>query len=161
MGKDYYDPERVISRRNERLQRFFELYYEGTDTVFRLIGDKNCPAIIVNEVQCLSCFVKNFNLHFTNKPNQGDVIETVKLQKDQQMDKVRIAEVLAMAEHREVFKIQHGDSGLFLAGYNFKNKSELAGKYPVFSRFNPKIYFSKEYADEIVESYTDYDLKVC
>lgn len=160
MGKDYYDPERVISRRNERLERFFELYFEGTDTKYRLIGDKNCPAVIVDEKLCLSCFVKNFNLHFTNKPNQGEIMYTVKLQKDQQMDKELIAQHIDSSEHRPVYKIEYAGTGLFLAGYNFKKKNSLEGKYPVFSRYNPKIYFSKDYAQEILEAFPDYSLQI-
>jgi len=160
MGKDYYDPDRVIARRNERLERFFELLYEGTEVHFRLIGDKNCPAIIIDESFCLSCFVKNFDLHFTDKPNQGEILESVKLQKDQQIDRDKIVGILEKVEHRKIFKVRHKGTLLYLAGYNFTDKKKLDGKYPVFAKYNPKIYFSKEYAVDIIESYKDYDLEI-
>lgn len=161
MAKDYYDPDTIISRRNERLERFFALFYENTDTNFRIIGDKNCPAVIVDETWCISCFVKNFELNFTDKPSQGQIIATVKLQKDQTVDLEYIASVIASSEHRPVFKLRYANSDLYLAGYNFINKNDLTGKYPVFAREHPKIYFNREYAQQIADSLSSYNLSVC
>lgn len=161
MAKDYYDPDTIISRRNERLERFFALLYENTGTRVRIIGDKNCPAVIIDETWCVSCFVKNFELNFTDKPNQGQIIDTVKLQKDQIVDCGHIASVIARSEHRPVYKLRYGDSDLFLAGYNFINKTDLTGKYPVFAREHPKIYFNQGYAQQIADSHSSYPLVVC
>lgn len=161
MAKDYYEPDTIITRRNERLERFFALLYENTDTRFRIIGDKNCPAVIIDETWCVSCFVKNFELNFTDKPNQGQIVATVKLQKDQIVDNEHITAVIAQSEHRPVFKLRYADTELFLAGYNFINKNDLTGKYPVFAREHPKIYFNREYAQQIADSHSAYQLYVC
>ncbi len=42
-----------------------------------------------------------------------------------------------------------GSPELFLSGYNFLNKEELLGRYPVFSAHDPKIYFKTEKANEV------------
>lgn len=161
MGKDYYEPDTIISRRNERLDRFFLLFFEGTDTQYRIIGDKNSPAVIVDESWCMSCFVKNFDLNFTDKPNHGQIVATVKLQKDQIVEHGLISDIIANAEHRPVFRIKYSGTDLYLAGYNFINKVDKEGKYPVFSKKHAKIYFNKEYAQQIVESLDEYPVTVC
>ncbi len=161
MGKDYYEPDTIISRRNERLERYFSLLYDGSDTRFRIIGDKNCPAVIINESWCMSCFVKNFELNFTNKPNHGEIIATIKLQKDQIIDRKQILGYIVASEHRTVYKLRYADTELYLAGYNFTNKTEMTGKYPVFAKEHPKIYFSHDYAQQIVESLETYNLSIC
>lgn len=161
MNKDQ-NLEKVIAKRNKRLERFFNLLFEGTDIEFRIIGDKNCPAVIVNEEYCLSCYVHNFDLHFTNMPQNGEIVYSVKLQHNQQMDKEKLYQILEETEHRKVYKIEYGESGLFLAGYNFLDKENCEGRYPVFSRNHPKIYFDKTYAESIVADYEqqDYNLRV-
>ena len=40
-----------------------------------------------------------------------------------------------------------------------ENKS-TKNKYPVFSKYNPKIYFNKDYAEQLIESYPEYNLKL-
>jgi hypothetical protein len=160
MGTNYYDPDRVIDRRNERLANFFSLFFAETTDKFRLIGDRNCPAVIVNESVCLSCFVKNFDLNFTDKPSHGDIVETVKLQKEQLIDFDRIDAVINKSEHRKVFKIKYPGTDLYLSGYNFEDKIAKLAKYPVFSRKEPKIYFNEVYAKEIIESFPEYELLV-
>lgn len=161
MGKDYYEPDTIISRRNERLERFFSLLYDGSETRFRIIGDKNCPAVIVNESWCMSCFVKNFELNFTDKPNHGEIIAIIKLQKDQVIDREQIMGVINTSEHRPVYKLRYSDTELYLAGYNFTNKTEMTGKYPVFAKEHPKIYFSRDYAEQIADTLDSYNLSIC
>jgi hypothetical protein len=43
---------------------------------------------------------------------------------------------------------------LFVAGYSYKSK-EIGdkSKFPVFGRFAPKIYFTEQYASDIIKIY--------
>jgi hypothetical protein len=147
----------VIERRNRRLLEFFRL--SGLTDV-RIIGDENNPAVIYKNVYCLSCFVHNFELRFTNKPDNGEVVHVEKLTSQARMDKNELIAMLDKYEHRRVYRVKITDQQLYLAGYNFIDKSIPDTRYPVFSRFNPKIYFSKDYAVELCATYQDYNLEV-
>jgi len=146
-----------IKRRNKRLLTFFK--DSGIDEV-RLIGNENCPAVIYKERFVLSCYVKNFELIFTDKPFEGTEVARVKLLHGANADKTELIALLDNCEHRKVYRVKVKDVELYLAGYNFLDKENSEGKFPVFSRHNPKIYYDKEYADQICADYTDYDLVV-
>ena len=53
--------DEMVSRRNKRLLNFFNIH--GFNV--RIVGDEQKPAVILNEAYVLSCYVKNFDLHFT------------------------------------------------------------------------------------------------
>jgi hypothetical protein len=149
------DGNRVINfdtsdreRRNTRLARFFD----SLGLPARLIGDANSPAIIIDDAVVLSGYVKNFELRFTDIPSHGQVIYTVKLLHQQIIDRDEIFRVILSCEHRSVYRINLEGTKLFLAGYNFVDKQNSKGRYPVFSTINPKIYFSEQSAQESVEA---------
>ncbi len=148
-------------RRNTRIERFFEL----TGLPVRLIGDVNNPAFIVDEALVLSAYVNNFDLRFTDVPSHGKVIYSVKLNHQQNYEADEFYRVILASEHRSVCRIQLRNTNLFLAGYNFINRSTSFGRYPVFSSVNPKIYFSAQSAEESIEAIMQdrggpYDLEV-
>jgi hypothetical protein len=149
------DGNRVINfdtsdreRRNTRLARFFD----NLGLPARLIGDANSPAIIIDDAIVLSGYVKNFELRFTDIPSHGQVIYTVKLLHQQIIDRDEVYRVILSSEHRSVYRISLESTKLFLAGYNFVDKINSKGRYPVFSTVNPKIYFSEQSAKESVEA---------
>ncbi len=148
--------EQDIIRRNQRVVELFKHF----DMPVRLIGDINTPAIIYKDLYCLCCYVKNFYLVFTDKPFNGENIGQIKLTKDIACTKEEIMALLERGEHRLVYKIKVKDTELYLSGYNFLDKDNLDGRYPVFAKFGYKIYFDKDYAQSIVDSYLEYQLEV-
>lgn len=158
--KRFVDKElkQTISKRNYRLDRFWKLLGLHVD----LIGDMETPAMIMEE-HCLSCYVHNFNLIFTDRYEEGEEVYRVKLQQDQLYDLEKITEWLKSAEHRRVYRILMKDQPLYLVGYSFKEKPKRKGaeddgqpepeKYPVYGKFGAKVYFTKDYAEEIVNHY--------
>lgn len=148
--------EKVIERRNKRLKEFFN----KVNISIRIIGDVNSPAVIYNEKWCLSCYVHNFNLIFTDKPDKGNEIKRFKLLNDLQIDPKEISDIILASEHRKVYRIKLTDQDLYLSGYNFLDKEVPNTRYPVFAKYGSKVYFEKQYAQKIIEDYTDYNLVI-
>jgi hypothetical protein len=149
------DGNRVINfdisdreRRNSRLAKFFN----NLGLPARLIGDANSPAIIIDDAMVLSGYVKNFELRFTDVPSHGQVIYTIKLLHQQIVDRDEVFRVILSSEHRPVYRINLVGTKFFLAGYNFVDKQNSQGRYPVFSTINPKIYFSEASAKESIDA---------
>lgn len=147
----------VVHRRNHRLHDLMirSLAEDGIEDI-RLIGDEQNPAVIYKNEFCLSCYVKNFDLYLkdsdTKDGGEGNIMHVIKLTADlddEIIDKVR--EWYACSNHRYVHRIELGNSGLFLSGYNFLIKKKSEGKYPVFSKYKSKIYFTKTRAEEILK----------
>lgn len=136
----------VVAKRNARLERFFT----HLDIPIRLIGNKNNPAIIYNNMVSLSAFVHNFNLNFTDKPHRGNIIKRVKLTHNIVEKREEILNFLKLYPHQAVYNIRLAHTDLFLAGYNFINSNKCEGKYPVFAKFNYKIYFKLSHTQEII-----------
>lgn len=148
--------EKVIDRRNKRLKEFFI----KAGLSIKIIGDLNTPAIIYNENWCLSCYVHNFNLIFTNKPDKGNEIKRFKLIQDPQVNSKEVIDIILASEHRKVFRIKLTGQELYLSGYNFIDKSKKETRYPVFSKFGSKIYFDKQHAENIIKEHNDYNLEI-
>ncbi|POY38365.1 hypothetical protein C3K47_02915 [Solitalea longa] len=148
--------ENDILRRNKRVVDFFT----RSGFSVKLLGDQNCPAIIYNDLFCLSCYVKNFDLIFTDKPKAGAEIFRVKLEAGSFLQRAELMDVLDQAEHRRVFKVKVSSVDLFLSGYNFLDKTKPETRYPVFAKHGAKLYFDEEYARQICEDYNEYDLVV-
>jgi len=141
--------EKALVRRKMRLEK----YFRDAGIPIRLIGNPHKPAIIAGEAVCLSAYVSNFNLHFTDKPFEGDIIYTVKLHNDTKPDIEKLYQILLSTEHRQVYRLKYYNSDLYLAGYNFKNRAASYGKYPVFAREGVKIYFDDEFAQKIIDEF--------
>jgi hypothetical protein len=160
-GTERYSVEElreIVRRRNKRLLAAFS---ELEDQI-RIIGDPQTPAIIFNNELVLSVYVQNFDLHFTDAPVRGKKLRKEKLVDGFRLLRSEIIDYIKSTEHRKVYKIQFFGSELFLAGWNFKDRERQKGKYPVFARHNPKLYFTKEKAIEIVADLLKihYDCKI-
>lgn len=142
------DLKHTIQKRNNRLAEFFDKF--GLEV--EIVGDMETPAVIKGNY-CLACYVHNFNLIFTSHYDQGTEVYRIKLQKLQEFDPAPILEWLQTAIHRRIYRIQmKQEPNLFLVGYNFKSKSKSdTDKYPVFGKFTPKVYFTEQYATDIIE----------
>lgn len=143
--------EEMVTRRNKRLKSLFSR--NGVNV--RLVGDDQKPAVIMDESVVLSCYVKNFDLHFTKEPFSDEIVRTVKLKHEPEITRLEIQEVIELCKHRPVFRIQLKNSDLFLVGYNYLNSEDSVGRYPVFAKHKPKVYFDKTYADKVAENLTE------
>ena len=75
----------------------------------------------------------------------------MKLQKIFEYDAEPISEWFKTATHRRIYKIRMlQDPKLFLVGYNYDIQGNEKVKYPVFGKFCPKVYFTREYANDIM-----------
>ena len=140
--------EQMVERRNKRLLRFFTSL--GYDV--RLVGDAQKPAVILNEVIVLSCFAKNFDLNFTREPFGDEIVKSFKLKADNETTKLELQEAIEQCTHRPVYKVSLTGTELYLVGYNYLNSEESMGRYPVFAKHRPKVYFDREYIGKLVES---------
>ncbi len=145
----------TIQKRNYRFQKFWELL--GLDV--EIIGDMETPAAIKDDY-CLACYVHNFYLIFTDHYEKGTEVYRVKLQNIQEFEIEPVLNWLKTAIHRRIYKIKmKEDPKLYLVGYNFKSKeNEEHEKYPVYGKHGAKVYFTEEYAKEII---SHYDLNYC
>lgn len=140
--------EEMVARRNKRLKSLFSR--NGIN--IRLVGDEQKPAVIRDESVVLSCYVKNFDLHFTKEPFSDEIVKTVKLKHDPDITQYELEEVLQICKHRPVYKLRLTGSDLYLVGYNYLNSEDAVGRYPVFARHKPKVYFDFEYAQSVAEN---------
>ena len=140
--------DEMVTRRNKRLKSLFS----RNGISIRLVGDENKPAVIRDEAVVLSCYVKNFNLHFTKEPFSDEIVKTIKLKQEPDINKYELIEVLEICKHRPVYKLKLASTDLFLVGYNYLNSEDAVGRYPVFAKHKPKVYFDFEYAQSVAEN---------
>jgi len=143
--------EEMVARRNKRLKNLFS----RNDVNVRLVGDDQKPAVIMDESVVLSCYVKNFDLHFTQEPFSDEIVKTVKLKHDPEITRLELQEVIESCKHRPVFRIVLQGTDLFLVGYNYLNSEDSVGRYPVFAKHKPKVYFDKSYAEKVAVNLND------
>jgi hypothetical protein len=150
--------EELVIRRNKRLLNFF--LSNGFNV--RIVGDEQKPAIILDETSVLSCYVKNFDLFFTKAPFSDEIVHQFKLKHDPEVTPAEIQEVIDLCQHRPVYKIRIIDTDLYLTGYNYLNSEDGVGRYPVFAKHRPKVYFDEEYANKLAQSLNEefYNLEV-
>jgi len=140
--------EDIVARRNKRLLRLFTQH--GYDV--RLVGDLQKPAVVLNEMAVLSCYVKNFDLHFTKEPFSSEIVKSFKLKDDCDVSSLELQEAIELSTHRPVYKIKLTGTDMYLVGYNYLNSEDAIGRFPVFAKYKPKVYFDKEYAVKLADS---------
>ena len=140
--------EDIVARRNKRLLRLFTQH--GYDV--RLVGDLQKPAVVLNEMAVLSCYVKNFDLHFTKEPFSSEIVKSFKLKDDCDVSNLELQEAIELSTHRPVYKIKLTGTDMYLVGYNYLNSEDAIGRFPVFAKYKPKVYFDKEYAVKLADS---------
>ena len=154
----------IVVRRNKRLSEFFKLLGLNVKLI-ETAKSINNPPMVLNDEFILNAYVHNFELRFTDSPNQGNVLYTVKLTEKPLFDKNRILAAINDYEKRPIYKIylKNVEPTLYLTGYNFLNKDEKLGRYPVFSSYQPKLYFHEDKAQEICEELNSngYSSSVC
>jgi hypothetical protein len=140
--------DEMVARRNKRILRLFTMHGYN----IRLIGDAQKPSVVLDEMAVLSCYVQNFDLHFTKEPFSDEIVKSFKLTSDNEISKLELQEAIELSSHRPVYKIKLTGTEMFLVGYNYLNSEAGLGRYPVFAKHHPKVYFDKEYALKLAES---------
>jgi hypothetical protein len=51
-----------------------------------------------------------------------------------------------------VYRILLKGAELYLVGYNYLNSEDSVGRYPVFAKHKPKVYFDRSYAEKVAEN---------
>jgi hypothetical protein len=151
--------DQTIYRRNKQLLRFFTQH--GYDV--RLVGDNQKPYIVLNDSVLLSCYVRNFDLHFTKGPESSEVLKTYSLKNEMDVSKMELTEILELGEHQSVYKIKKSGTNLFLVGYNYfdeEDKERSGQRYPVFAQHRPKVYFDLDYVSRLAETLNNENYEV-
>ena len=116
----------------------------------------------MDESVVLSCYVKNFDLHFTKEPFSDDIIKTVKLKHEPDITRFELQEVIELCKHRPVYRVMLKGTELYLVGYNYLNSEDSVGRYPVFAKHKPKVYFDRTYAEKVAVNLSEdgYDIDI-
>lgn len=152
-----------IKYRNQLLKNFFELYFSSSE--IKIIGNMNHPAVILDDHTCLSCYVHNYNLNFTDHPFEGDLLFTVQLKENIHFSEELLKDLDAWYKektHRQSFTVGIKDTTLKLAGYNYidRDSTKASNRYPVFSERGYKIYLREENAVSAAERSSNRDLNL-
>jgi len=157
-GKTRESVESYTGRRNERVIKFF------TKRGFKvhLKGDPQNPMIVLNDGLIISAYAHNFDLYFLDKPNNGEIIEEVRLtwENVDNYPADNLIKIIDEYEHINGFRIKLGmeNDDLFLVGYNHKDDvNELC---PVFGRKDPHVYKTHDYAEELLYKLKGYGYDV-
>lgn len=148
--------------RNRLIGVFFECI--GFDQgEIRVIGSLHNPAVVYKDSMALSCYVKGHDLIFTSKQFGGRALARIDLVSAiLPMNKRDLVRILEQSEHRPIYKVEHGDTGLYVCGYSTVTEKGVQKREPVFGTHGCKLYFSESSADAIVSAYQHYPLKsVC
>lgn len=150
------DLSNTIDRRNDALLKFFNKIFPNKIKLITL--NPNIPSVIYNDEKCLSCYVHNFELRFTDAPDKGQMIYSIELKNSNtEYDLQKILNWFNNHEHKPMYRIMAEGTkpALFLSGFNYLDRENSKGKYPVFSHCNSRVYFTKEKALQIAQSFLD------
>ena len=143
-----------IEQRNKYLKRYFSKIEQDV----RLIGYAGKPTIVVDNLYCISAHVYRFNLFFTDKIYNGNIITRLRLIEGIYISQDTFNTLLKQMEIKPLHKIKYKDTNLYLSGYNFRDQEKQEDKYPVFSKYNCKLYFKRQNAEEVMDEFSDYPL---
>ncbi len=162
--------ETVVERRNAYLLSFFKKMLPHR--IVRIMGDKNKPAVVIDDEFIAACYASNFQLRLLDDNEHGAVVMCVKLKEDTVLevgDDDMFHSWLNNAKHKKAYRVVLDVTMgsitevryLFLSGWNV-HKDDKGVRYPVFASYDPKIYFSEEKAKEVSEALQSqhYDSKI-
>lgn len=145
-----------ISKRNYRLTSIFQtraMYEAGLAQKIRVIGNENSPAVLYDDAWILNMYVHNFDLHFTDAFEGGNIVKTFKLRAAFTLSPDELLAHIEQYTHKKIYKVKLATEGvpLFLAGWNHTDKFSRnpETQYPVFAPREPKVYHTKEKAIEL------------
>lgn len=135
----------IVLRRNAYLKDFFT----SKNIDIELTGDAENPMMVIGQEISIAAYVKNFDLLFLDKSFQGNTKRIFKLSRDVEGTREELLELMKEAVHVGLFKIKEKKSGLYLAGYNFKDPENRKGRFPVFAREMSIVYKAGDRANEM------------
>lgn len=135
----------MIEKRNYRLRDFFS----SKNLDVELTGDAENPMIVLGQSINIAAYVKNMDLIFLDRPYSRSIQEIFKLSDVIEGTRKEVLQLIKDATHQGLYKICDAKSGLYLAGYNFKDPSNRRGRYPVFSREMSILYKTLARATEM------------
>lgn len=149
--------DKMIQDRNDLLLDFFR-HHLPKDNV-RLVGNPNAPAIIINNHFIANCYVKNFTIHFTDGNKNGNVVGKHKMN-TAKVDNYGSKEVFLDWFHsypmKRCFKIKLDGTHLYMVGLSYTDgDTDNGDKYPVFAEYEPKIFFTRDYATQLLADLED------
>lgn len=146
-----------LEKRNRFIRTFFKFVFPKNDITVILNKDKDNPSIVYEFEKILACYCKGFELTFLDDNSNGNILFTVTLGSETDYDEDKMEGWFKTAKHKKIYRIFLDTESitkqppLMLTGWNYRNKDLKEGKYPVFSEYEPKVYFNKDKAVEIME----------
>jgi len=123
------------------------------------------PKLLSNDyTRSLNAYVRNFHLILKPAIDTDEVYFEVKLKPIDKMNldeiKEKFLEWMVVFEHKRIYTISLKDTRLLLTGFNHHNKLMKTNPYPVFAQFDPLTYHDLERAEDIVQRFDKYELKI-
>ena len=151
-----------ITDRNRKLRHLFIKIYSmfgGGRTFIRLVGSPNKPRVLIGESHIIDGYVSDnmfIMMNGDNKLCEINLNSDVYALSNKQLENINDNIFL-----RDIYKIRFEDSILYLSGYKYfsSEKSQKNG-YPVFSKYNPKIFYDYEYAEKSVHKLKNFGYNV-
>lgn len=148
-----------IQERNGQLIAFIA----GLDLGIHIVDLPHKPKFLSSDYKFkLNCYVNNFHL-FLKTDESENIFLDIRLKS---IEKMNIEEIMSAFldwminyTHSRIYIISN-ECGLFLTGFNHHNKTLKTNPYPVFAKFDPHIYYSKDQANLIVDKFSEYELSV-
>lgn len=158
--------EKIDGKFYERRERRIKALFSGHK--IRLVGNKDTPMIIMEigeDSYNLPCYLKNFDLILLEKRFEDKTFGTIKLtddncNQDNVMIQLKLKDWLSKSKVVALSKVclltKNGNLPLYLIGWNYINKSEAVGRYPVFGTTGEKVYVdSKDCQKVALELYDE------
>lgn len=149
--------EKMVKQRNDLLLHTFQ-HFLGNGV--RVHGNVNNPKIILHNKWILSCYVHNFTINFCRDAERKEIDFRHKMTSNTPEnfpDQAMFKKWIDSAERSECFLIKVDQEDLYLSGFNFIHQANTGEKmrYPVFSEYNPRIYYSMDFAEKVLQDIKD------
>jgi len=148
------DAKAFTEKRNSRITEFFNK--RGISV--QLKGNPQNPMIVLNDSLCLSAYAKNFYLKFLDRPNQGNLVEEIKLTHEniKTYPTKKLVELIENNQQTGMFKIRLKNTDLALVGYEHAARDSMplvngSLLYPVFGTLRPHLYKTEDMAEEVFD----------
>lgn len=150
--------KRYLERNRKLRHLFIRVYNTDTKKFVRLIGGMDKPRVLVGEEFIAEGFLSNNGCTFNITNSDKAVVYKVELLDNvDNYDEETITTIRENVYLNDIFKIRFKGSVLFLSGYKYFNSNKtVKNGYPVFSKYNPKIFYDKEYAENAAENLRKY-----
>lgn len=162
MIKKYNTEENKYSLRNKKLRHLFvRVFNDDKRTFVRLIGEPARPHILVNEESIISGFFENDNTYCLSDIDKNIILRIDLADRSDEYHEEDVADIKKSCVYKKIFKIRFDKSILFLSGYKYFNTAKsLKNGYPIFSKYNPKIFYDKSYAENVVRDLAKFGYRV-